>query len=272
MDREMLILYTEDPGEAPIYNLNGEVVGTIKLPLFFGAPVRKDVIRRAFLSALTARIQRQGRDPLAGKRRVGESWGIGYSVARVPRLDNGRAVIAPMTRGGRRAHPPRVEKNVYEDINKKEMKLAIISALAASAKIDFVKKRGHVIPENIQRTPVIVSDDLEKISRASEARDFLRKIGLWRDVERVMERIRIRAGKGKMRGRRYVEPKSFLLIISSPESPALKAFRNMSGVDVTWPGGLGIHHLAPGGEPGRLVIITQTALNMLSEKYMVKTL
>ncbi|MEZ0289530.1 MAG: 50S ribosomal protein L4 [Sulfolobales archaeon] len=272
MVREFLILYTEDPGEVSVYDLNGSEVAKTRLPLLFGAPVRLDIIRRAFLSAFTSRIQPQGRDPLAGKRRVGESWGADHSVARVPRLDNGRAVFAPMTRGGRRTHPPTTEKIVYEDINKREMRLAIISALAATRRIDFVSRRGHIIPENIKSLPIVVTDDLEKISGTSSAKEFLVRIGLWRDVERVSERIRIRAGRGKMRGRRYVSPKSFLLILSTPQAPAVKAFRNLPGVDVIWPNGLGIQHLAPGGVPGRLIVITQTALKMLGEKYVVRTL
>lgn len=272
MARKILLLYKEDPGEAPVYNLEGAQIDKIRLPMIFGAPVRKDLIRRAFLSALTKRIQPQGRDPLAGKRRVGESWGAGYSVARVPRLDNGRAVFAPMTRGGRRAHAPTTDKVIEEEINKKERILAIVSALSATRRIDLVKERGHIVPENITALPIIVSDDLEKISRASEAKDFLRKIGLLRDVERVRERIRIRAGRGKMRGRRYVSPKSFLLVVSSPEAPAVKAFRNLPGVDVAWPGGLGIQHLAPGGVPGRLLVITLSALNLLAQKYEVVSL
>ncbi|MGC9009053.1 MAG: 50S ribosomal protein L4 [Sulfolobales archaeon] len=272
MSRRIVLAYIENPGEVPVYNLQGESVGDISLPLFFGAPVRGDLIKRAFLAALTSRIQPQGRDPLAGKRRVGESWGAGYSVARVPRLDNGRAVFAPMTRGGRRAHPPVADKVVEEEINKKERILAIISALAATRKIDLVKKRGHIIPENIKKLPIVVTDDLEKISSTSQAKEFLMKIGLWNDVTRAQERIRIRAGKGKMRGRRYVTPKSFLLILSSPEAPAIKAFRNLPGVDVVWPGGLGIQHLAPGGVPGRLTVFSVSALKSLAQKYEVITL
>jgi len=267
--RRILLLYREDPGEVPVYNLQGEPIEKITLPLFFGAPVRTDLIRRVFLAAFTSKIQPQGRDPLAGKRRVGESWGIGYSVARVPRLDNGRAVFAPMTRGGRRTHPPVVDKVVREEINKKERVLAIISALAATRKIDLVKKRGHLIPENIKQLPIVVIDDIENINTTSQAKEFLIRTGLWSDIERVQERTRIRAGRGKMRGRRYVSPRSFLLIVSSPDTPAIKAFRNLPGVDVIWPGGLGIQNLAPGGVPGRLTIISVSALKNLAQKYEV---
>ena len=54
-----------EPGEVPVYNLDGTIVDKIRLPNAFGLPVRIDVIRRAVHSALTARIQPKGRDPLA---------------------------------------------------------------------------------------------------------------------------------------------------------------------------------------------------------------
>jgi large subunit ribosomal protein L4e len=257
--------------EVPVIDLEGRTVKNIQLPDIFRVPVRIDIIRRAHHSAQSASKQPQGRDPLAGKRRVGESWGAGYSVARVPRLDNGRAVFAPMTRGGRRTHPPRVDKVIVEEVNKKERILAIVSALSATAVRDFVVSRGHIVPDNIS-LPVVVIDDLEDISRAGEASDFLVRTWLWLDVERSAERTRIRAGKGKRRGRRYVEPKSLLIVLSSPDAQAFKAFRNFPGVDVAFPGNLGIIHLAPGGVPGRLMVISESALRGLESKYSVYAL
>ena len=264
----LIIQTLRPPIEVPIIDLEGKSVKTVKLPDLFRVPVRKDLIRRAHHAAHTASKQPQGRDPLAGKRRVGESWGAGYSVARVPRLDNGRAVFAPMTRGGRRAHPPRVDKVIVEEINKKERIYAIVSALAATALRDFVVSRGHVVPEDLS-LPVVVVDELENISRSRDAREFLIKTGLWSDVERSYSRIRIRAGKGKRRGRRYVEPKSILVVLSKSDSPAFKAFRNFPGVDVAFIGNLGIVHLAPGGVPGRLMVISESALKGLGSKYSV---
>ncbi len=266
-----LIQYLRSPAEVPVIDLEGSEIKKIQLPDIFRVPIRIDLIRRAHHAAQTAAKQPQGRDPLAGKRRVGESWGAGYSVARVPRLDNGRAVFAPMTRGGRRTHPPRVDKVIVEDINKKERRLALISALSATAVREYVVSRGHIVPENLS-LPVVVSDELEDISRARDARDFLVKTGLWSDVERSAERTRIRAGKGKRRGRRYVEPKSLLIVLSRHDAPAVKAFKNFPGVDVAFPGNLGIIHLAPGGVPGRLMVISESALKALASKYSVSTL
>lgn len=260
-------LIVEEPPEVPVFNLDGSEVEKVKLPLVFGLPVRIDLIRRAYHSAHTARLQPKGRDPLAGKRRCGESWGAGHSVARVPRLDTGRAVFAPMARGGRLAHPPRVEKRIHEEINKKEMKLAIMSALSAIAKPEFVKRRGHII--ETRSIPVIVVNDLENISKTKELKEVLKKLGLWSDVVRAQERTRIRAGKGKMRGRRYITPRSFLLLVSNLEAQVINAAFNLPGVDIATPETLSILHLAPGGVPGRLTLMTKGALEKLSTKFEV---
>jgi len=254
--------------EVNVYDLEGNTVSRIRLPEVFTVPVRVDVIRRAHHAALSASIQPQGRDPLAGKRRVAESWGIGYSVARVPRLDNGRAVIAPMTRGGRRAHAPTTAMKAVEEVNRRERLYAIASALAATALRDFVVKRGHRIPEGVS-LPVVAINDLEGIESSKRARAFLERVGLWGDVERAHGGIRIRSGKGKMRGRRYVEPKSLLVIVSKSGVSAIRAFRNLPGVDVAHIGCLGIRHLAPGGVPGRLVVISEAALSEIGMRYRV---
>jgi len=267
MYRIILPLTSVQIKKVPVFDVNGNIVGEVTLPLLFNYPVRNDVIRRAFLSAFTARLQPKGRDPLAGKRRVGESWGIHHGLARVPRLDNARAVLAPMTRGGRLAHPPKVEKRIYEEVNKKERVMAIISALSATSEIDLIRKRGHVVKVN--NVPIIVNDEFENISLTSEVRKSLISLGLWDDVVRAQEGVKIRAGRGKMRGRRYKTPKSFLAILSSNDVPAVRSLRNLPGVDVVSPNTLSILHLAPGGVPGRLTLITVKALDLLSKKYEV---
>jgi len=251
----------------PVYGLDGNPVKEVELPLVFSLPVRKDLVRRAFHSAHTARLQPKGRDPLAGMRRAGESWGIHHSVARVPRLDNGRAVMAPMTRGGRLAHPPRVEKVLHEEINKKERIRAIASAIAATSREELVRARGHKF--SVETLPVVVVDDLENIGSTAEAKKLLRNLGLWEDIERAAARKRVRSGKGKMRGRKYKVPKSLLIVVSNLKAPAIKAFRNLPGVDVISADNLSVLHLAPGGVPGRLTVYSLSALSKIGEKYEV---
>jgi len=250
---------------AKLYDLEGRPIGHIELPPVFETPVRLDLIQRAFLATFTAKIQPQGRDVMAGRRTTAESRGVGYGIARVPRVKGSmRAALASMTVGGKRVHAPRVEKVVRERVNVKERRLAIASAIAATADRKWVEARGHKLSEDLS-LPVVVVDDLEAISTTVEAKAFLKRMGLWDDVERAKENIKIRAGKGKMRGRRYKEPKSLLIVIGRDKG-AKKAFRNFPGVDVTLARVLSIKHLAPGGMPGRLTLYTQSALSILSSE------
>ncbi|MEM1600867.1 MAG: 50S ribosomal protein L4 [Sulfolobales archaeon] len=270
MTYKLLLLTTGlRPKKLGVYDLNGSIVSEVELPLLFNYPVRKDVIRRAFLASLTSKIQPKGRDLLAGKRRVGESWGINRGVARVPRLDNGRAVIAPMTRGGRLAHPPRVDARIREEVNDKERVLAIVSALSATSEVSMVRSRGHIV--NHEQLPVLVVDKFEEINITSDVKKVLTALKLWDDVVRAKEGIKITAGKGKMRGRKYREPKSLLAIVSSNAVPVVRALRNLPGVDVVPADSINIEVLAPGGVPGRLTLITLRALDIISKKYEVIT-
>jgi len=257
--------------KVPVYGVDGKPIDETELPEIFSLMVRKDLIRRAFHSAFTARLQPKGRDPLAGKRTTARSWGVGHGMARVPRLPNGRAAFVSFARGGHRAFPPRPDKRIHEEINRKEMAYAIASALAATAKPEFVRARGHIF--SAENLPIVVVDDVEEsITRARDAREFLKKIGVWDDIERTRRRTRIRAGRGKMRGRRYVEPRSVLFVLNSVSSGFALAVRNMPGVDVTTPNLLNILYLAPGGVPGRLAVYTRSALEAVASKYKVVTL
>jgi len=251
--------------EVGVYNLEGERVATVRLPRVFNMLVRPDLIRKAFLALRTSRLQPKGADPLAGERTTAESWGVGYGVARVPRIKGGRrAALVPMAVGGRKAHPPKVEKRIHERINRKEKRLALFSAIAATAYRFFVQTRGHKI-DNVKELPIIVTDELEELSKTSDVRQVFEALGIWEDVERARKRVRIRAGKGKMRGRRYKKPKSVLIVVGKDRGIG-KAARNMVGVDVVEARNLNVELLAPGGHPGRLTVYTQSALAVLEEK------
>ena len=256
------------PEELKIFGLEGKVVSTIKTPPIFYVPVRIDLIRRAFLSAFTAKLQPKGRDPMAGKRTSAESLGVGLGLARIPRQKGGiRGRFVVSTVGGRRAFPPTPKKKIHEEINKKERRLAIVSALAATAIKELVEKRGHKL-EKVPQVPVVVDDKLSEIKTTKELKEVFKKLGLWDDVERARLGTKIKAGKGKMRGRRYRTPVS-LLIISHKKEPIIKAAKNLPGVDVATPDNLSVLHLAPGGVPGRLTVMTKSALENLVEKYKV---
>ncbi|MBO8174791.1 MAG: 50S ribosomal protein L4 [Thermococcus sp.] len=250
-----------------VFSLNGEPIEEIELPKVFETPFRPDLIRRAVIASWTHRIQPQGRDPMAGKRRVTENIGKGHGMARVERIKTAPrfAAFVPFARGGRRAHPPKVEKIIWEDINKKEKKLALMSAIAATANYDLVRARGHII-DNVPQIPLIVEDELEKIGKTRETREIFKKLGIWDDIERAKKNTKVRAGKGKMRGRRYKKAKGPLIVVAKNEGILLGA-RNHPGVDVVLVDNLGVEMLAPGTHPGRLTVWTKGAIERLREIY-----
>lgn len=245
-----------------LYDKTGAVKDNVSLPDVFNTPYRPDIIKKSFNVLRSHKRQRYGASKMAGKRHATESWGPGRGVSRIPRLSQGRrAALAPGTVGGRRAHPPKSEKKWDEKINKNEKKLSIASALAATANKDLVRERGHKITDDIT-LPVIVEDKIKDIKKTKDFLELCEKIGVYADIERSTTKRHVRAGKGKSRGRKYKTPKS-LLIISEPGKIHNSA-RNITGVDIVTPNQLNIEHLAPGGNAGRLTLITSTALKQLS--------
>ncbi|QHN05986.1 50S ribosomal protein L4 [Methanothermobacter sp. THM-1] len=245
-----------------VYSLEGEAIDEMELPEIFNEEFRPDVIKRAVISAQTARVQPWGPDPMAGKRTSAKSYGAGRGVAMVPRIKNGsRAAFVPQAVGGRRAHPPRPQKNYHERINRKERRLAIRSAIAATARRDLVEARGHRI-EDLPQVPLVVNDELSKIKRTADTREVFRKLGIMDDIVKAKEGKKIRAGKGKMRGRKYRSPKGPLIVVGEDRGIALGA-RNHPGVDVVTVENLNAELLAPGTHPGRLTIFTRSAIEKL---------
>jgi len=261
------LLYLNPPIEVPVYSATGEVQGNVRLPDVYRVPVRKDLIHRVFMSEFTAAIQPKGRDPMAGMRTTAVSLGIHHGLARVPRVKGStRARLAPFVRGGRLAHPPRVDENIKEEVNKLERLMGTMSALAATAYVDLVKARGHVFEASA--VPIVVdSAVLQSVKRTREARELLKKLGVYSDVERAAEGTKVRAGKGKMRGRRYVEPKSVLFVLEDHASPFAMAVKGLPGVDVVEPQLASVLELAPGGVPGRLTVVTTKSLELLASRF-----
>jgi len=247
---------------ASVFNLEGKKVGRIKLPSVFNTSLRPDVIKKAVVAIQTHRIQPQGRDVMAGKRTTAESWGVGHGIARIPRLkESRRAALAPGTVGGRQAHPPVVEKKIRKKIPKKERRLALFSAIAATGSKGIVAERGHIIDE-VPELPLVVTDDLQNLKRTQEVKDVFISLGVWPDIYRVKESIKIRAGRGKMRGRRKKVGVGPLIVISE-NGGIIEASRNLPGVDVAYVKDLNPELLAPGTHPGRLTVWTRSSIEEL---------
>jgi large subunit ribosomal protein L4e len=249
---------------AKVFNLEGKAVGKIDLPPVFATPLRPDVIKRAVLSLQSSRIQPQGRDPMAGKRTTAESRGTGSGTARIPRRKSGagKGAFAPGTVSGRQAHPPLSEKIILKKISKKEKKLALFSAIAATGSKELVAKRGHSI-EDVPQIPLVVISELEDLKKTKEVEETLIRLGVLSELFRVKESRNVRAGKGKSRGRKMKKASGPLIVIAENRGIA-EAARNLLGVDVAVVTDLNAEMLAPGTLPGRLTVWTSNAIEKLS--------
>jgi large subunit ribosomal protein L4e len=247
--------------EATLYDADGTDAGTAELPDVFETPYRPDLIRRAFLAAQANAKQDYGSDEHAGLRTSAESWGSGRGAAHVPRVKNGNdAARVPHVRGGRRAHPPQVAEDRTEGFNDKERRLAVESAVAATADADRVAERGHVVDD--AEVPVVVSEDFEDLDRTKDVVAALEAIGVHGDVARADEGRNVRAGKGTTRGRTYRTPTSVLFVATEE----ILGARNLPGCDVVDAESVGVPHLAPGGDAGRLTVYTEPALEVLDDR------
>jgi len=251
---------------AEIFDLQGKATGKIDLPAVFSTPIRPDVIKRAVLAIQSNRIQPQGRDPMAGKKTTAESRGTGSGISRVPRMKGGgRAALAPFTVKGRQTHPPRAEKIIVKNIPKKEAKLALTSAIAATAQKEYVTGRGHRI-DTVVGLPLVVDNTFEGLTKAQEVEDVFSKLGFDAEFTRVRESRNVRAGKGKHRGRKMKQAVGPLIVVADGKS-LINAASNLSGVQVTTVTNLNTEMLAPGTHPGRLTVWTNGAIEKLATLY-----
>lgn len=248
-----------------IYSVKGDIVKSVELPSAFAAEFRPDIIHRAAVAEQANRRQPYGPSPTAGVRHAVSQWGKGRGTARVQRLTQGsKAAESPNNVGGRRAFPPKPEKDYSKKVNRKEKFKAKLSALAALSDPEMVKKRGHQFDDGLTM-PVIVEDDFESLATTGDVVSALEKIGVSADLERAKDGKKIRAGRGKMRGRKYKTPRSILVVVSAKEAPVFMGANNLPGVEIVSTEGLSAGVLAPGGMAGRLAVFSESALKKIGE-------
>ncbi|MFY9300924.1 MAG: 50S ribosomal protein L4 [Candidatus Nitrosotenuis sp.] len=254
--------------KALAFSTTGTKQDEVDLPLVFQTPFRKDLIHRAYVNLDSHHYQRQGRHPTAGMDVVAMSNDppTGHGQARVARIRGGgprrgQAAGVAMVRGGRQAHPPLSGKIIYKKLNKKENRLALCSAIAATASKQIVASRGHIV-DKIESFPIIVSDDVEKITKAKEISEVFDALHLSEDIQRL-EKRKARSGRSVIRGRKTKIGKSILLVAKDPKSLS-KACGSFMGVDVRAASDLSVLDLAPGSQPIRLTVYTKAALNELA--------
>lgn len=249
-----------------VYTLNGTRKEEKTLPKFFDTRIRPDLIKRAVLAIRSERYNPPGKSPWGDKKWVVEPRGKGFDTSRISRTRGGmgRARVVPQAVGGRSVRAPTSKEKIVEEINKKEKLKALKSALSASADPKLILLRGHAA-ENVPEVPLILENDFEKIEKTEKVLETLKNLGLEPDLKRASKK-KVRAGKGKRRGRKYKKKKSCLIIVSGEHDEIFRAARNLAGVDVVSYSQLSVENLAPGTHLGRLTLFTTKALDLLQEK------
>ena len=249
---------------------SGSKEGEVELPIVFSTPFRKDLIHKVYTNLNTHQFQRQGRHPTAGMDNSADSLNppTGHGQARIARMKGGgggrqgEAGEVASIRGGRQANPPNVDKIIHKKVNKKEKKLALCSAIAATASKKLVESRGHRV-EKIESFPIIVSDEIESISNAKDMVKLLDALNLSQDIDRLKSR-KARTGKSALRGRRKKIGRSILFVTKSSKELE-KACGSFPGVEVRSVKNLSVLDLAPGSDPIRLTVYSKAALNEISK-------
>lgn len=246
-----------------VYSVRGGVAGTVDVPAAFETPYRPDIIKKAVLAAAANSRQPYGPGARSGMRHSVSTWGKGRGTARVQRVHDGRkATESPNNVSGRRAHPPVPERKWEQKVNKKEARIARQSALAATGCADCVRARGHQFDDSVS-FPIVVEDDLSQLNATAQVVEVFEKIGIGYDVERAKDGRKIRAGKGKMRNRKYRTPVSVLIVVTDRDTPIFKSASNLPGVTVEDVRTLNTSVLAPGGDAGRLTVYTKSAIEAI---------
>lgn len=262
-----------------ILTIDGKSKGEISLPKEFSAPVREDVVAKVVEAK--KHWQAYGPNPLAGmqysasgklihRRHVWKSQ-YGRGMSRIPRKKMMRrggqfrweGATSPNTRGGRKAHPPKA-KLMSNDlkVNKKELKLAFASALSATTDAKYIKKKYSSLKDvKIENIPFVIESkfvELKTKDRLATLRSILDGM-----LNVAVKKKSIRAGKGKLRGRKHKSNAGILVVIGNKENVKARLF------DVKRVNELSVMDLANGGV-GRLVIYTENSIKDLENKFQEK--
>ncbi|MEN2496586.1 MAG: 60S ribosomal protein L4 [Marteilia pararefringens] len=246
---------------------------SLALPKCYATQIRPDLISRVHDLIMKNTRQPNAVAKRAGKENSAQSWHTGRAVSRVTRIKGsgtncaGNGARANFCRGGHMAHPLDLTKRFGRLINHKERRLAIQSAIASSQHAAFVRARGHII-DKVSNLPLVISGQAESVTRTAEAVALLQRLGCYDDVMKCWNSKRQRAGKGKMRDRRY-KMKRGPLVVFKTDNGITRAFRNIPGVSLMCVDSPNLLKLAPGGKAGRLIIFTENAFRDLDSSLSI---
>ena len=262
-----------------VLSINGKKLKEIQLPTCFSGKIREDIVSKAleikkikqpYAPLLVAGKQYSASGKIKHRRHVWKTH-YGRGIARIPRKIMSRkgsqfnwvGATVPFAVGGRRTHPPKIISMLNrKKINKKEMEVALISAISATANEKEIKKKyGKLNDEKIEikNLPFIVESEIISL-KTKELLESLKKIFDKNLFDIIIKKKKIRSGKGKLRGRKHKSNAGMLLVTSKNEKIKTKLF------DISNINNLNITDLAKGGQ-GRLVVYTEQAIMDLKEKF-----
>ena len=260
--------------KAKIYSIDGKQGKEIEIPKILNGVIREDITQKYYEAV--KQYQPYGPYILAGKlasaagklSRMRHAWKgtYGKGIARTPRKIMWRrgtqfhwvgATVVNAVKG-RRAHPPRIEHfNKENKINKKEKRIAFVSALTATTNPEYIKSRYASLRDlDIKGMPFIVESKLLKL----KSKEFYKALELiLGKVYSVSQQPKSkRAGVGKMRARTFKQKAGALLVIGTTEEA------NFSGIDIRKANEIRISDLWP---LGRITLFTEEAIrNLATEK------
>lgn len=256
--------------KAAIYDINGNKKKEIELPSVFETKIREDIVHKIYEAEKFSKMHQYTNYKEAGKRHSASGtishkrhdWKghYGHGMSRIPRKVMWRrgtqffwiGAEVSSTRGGRRAHPPKF--NIERKINKKEKLIAINSAIAATANSNYISRRYSSL-EKLNIHPPLIIESHDKL----KTKDFIKLLEKLLGEKSILafKKKTIRAGKGKLRGRRYKSNAGLLLVTSKNEKI------KMSGIDIRNTANIGVRDLYP---LGRLTFFTEKSLNELSKE------
>ncbi|MFP4401731.1 MAG: 50S ribosomal protein L4 [Candidatus Nanoarchaeia archaeon] len=262
----------------PIIDASGKKTSDVEVTSL--TYIRDDIFKKAVLVESSWGKQSYGSDPQAGKKQVihlsrrrrKSRTTYGRSMSRIPRKvmwSRGtqfsfKGAFGSMTTGGRRAHAPKAQKNIFRNISNKEWMRALESGLSASFNSQRIASLGQRVP---QTYPFMLDNSVETITKTKDAQAMCKQLGLEEEIERTSI-VKIRAGRGTMRNRRYRVKRGPLFVVSSIDAPLFKAIRNIKGFDVITPEFLLVQDFGMNDKPGRMVIFTQAGYEQFKEVMM----
>jgi large subunit ribosomal protein L4e len=240
----------------------------------FESDIREDIVSKVletkknqqpYSNSLVAGKQHSAKGLIIHARHVWRS-GYGRGQSRVPRKIfsrrgsqfNWEAAEVPNAKGGMRAHPPKITQFVRGlKINKKELEIAFASSIAATGSEKYLLKKYSSIEKLDKKAPFIVSSEITKLKTKQILAELKTILGNLYEI--AIKEKSIRAGRGKLRGRKHKSTAGMILILGKDEKLKTKLFEVKKAHE------LNVIDLANGGL-GRLAVYTEKAINELKEK------